>query len=114
MVGFLFERVRTTAEILSADEVVNVVEPDEADEDQVDRHDEVQQPRHDQDQDSGEKGNNRRNVGDGDGHAGLLVCDRMIMTMTAAGSNDWTGLLEFLKWRMFLSANRSPLRRNMR
>jgi hypothetical protein len=68
MVGFLFERVRTTAKVLSADEMVNVIEADEADEDQVDRYDEVQQPRHDQDQDSGEKGDNRRDMSDGDGH----------------------------------------------
>jgi hypothetical protein len=68
MVDFLFERVGTAAEILSADEVVDAVETDQSHDDQIDGHDEVQQPRHDQDQDSGEKGNDRSDMSDGDGH----------------------------------------------
>jgi hypothetical protein len=36
--------------------------------DQIDRHDEAQQPQHDQDQDAGEEGDERRDVGNGEGH----------------------------------------------
>jgi hypothetical protein len=51
----------------SPDEVVNGVEADQSHDDQIDRHDEAQQPRHDQDQDAGEEGDERRDVGNGEG-----------------------------------------------
>src|SRR5437660_399254 len=52
----------------SPDEVVNGVEADQSHDDQIDRHDEAQQPRHDQDQDAREEGDERRDVGNGEGH----------------------------------------------
>src|SRR6266516_5445384 len=56
----------------SADEMIDAVEADEADDDQVDGDDVVQQPRHEQDQNAGEEGNKRRDMGNGDGHEDLL------------------------------------------
>jgi len=50
----------------SPDEVVNGVEADQSHDDQKDCHDEAQQPRHDQDQDAGEEGDERRDVGNGE------------------------------------------------
>jgi hypothetical protein len=51
----------------SPDEVVNGVEADQSHDDQIDRRDEAQQPQHDQDQDAGEEGDERRDVGNGEG-----------------------------------------------
>src|SRR6266571_1776651 len=56
----------------SADEMIDAVETDEADDDEVDGDDVVQQPRHEQDQNAGEEGNKRRDMGNGDGHEDLL------------------------------------------
>src|SRR5215467_16310829 len=56
----------------SADEVIDAVQSNEADDDQVDGDNVVQQPRHDQDQDAGDESNKRRDVGNGDGHEDLL------------------------------------------
>src|SRR5260370_17142977 len=52
----------------SPDEVVNGVEADQSHDDQIDRRDEAQRPQHDQDQDAGEEGDERRDVGNGEGH----------------------------------------------
>src|SRR3974390_1311719 len=49
--------------LLSTHEVMNGVETDETDQDQVDRDDIVQQPRHEQDQDPGNKPDQRRDMG---------------------------------------------------
>src|SRR5262249_9964152 len=57
---------------VSADEVIDAVQSNEADDDQVDGDDVVQQSRHDQDQNAGDEGNQRRNVGNGDSHEDLL------------------------------------------
>src|SRR5215831_3646183 len=57
---------------VSADEVIDAVQSNEANDDQIDRDNVVQQPRHDQDQDAGDEGNERRDVGNGDGHEDLL------------------------------------------
>src|SRR5262249_10132993 len=56
----------------SADEVIDAVQSNEADDDQVDGDNVVQQPRHDQDQNACDEGNKRRDVGNGDGHEDLL------------------------------------------
>src|SRR5262245_37801858 len=64
--------IAVTEAAASAEEVIDAVEPGEADDDQVDRHDEVQQARHDQDQDAGDQGDQRRDVGDGQSHGDLL------------------------------------------
>src|SRR3979490_2680836 len=54
-------------------EVINTVEPHQTNHDQVDRDDEVEQPRHDEDQDAGNEGNDRRNMGDSQRHGALLL-----------------------------------------
>ena len=46
--------------------MVDAVEPDQACQDEVDGDDVVQQPRHDQDQNAGDKGDERRYVSDGE------------------------------------------------
>src|SRR5262245_29465157 len=55
---------------LSADEVVDVVEPDRADQDEVDRDNIVQQPRHQQNQYPASEGSKRQEMGDGPHHCG--------------------------------------------
>src|SRR5262245_38718547 len=45
--------------------------PDDANDDQVDRHDVVEQTRHDQNQDAGDKRHDGLQVGDADGHGCL-------------------------------------------
>jgi hypothetical protein len=47
---------------------MNAVEAYEADENEIDGDDEVQQPGHDQDQDAGDEGDGRREIGGGDEH----------------------------------------------
>src|SRR5262249_15818148 len=54
-------------------------ESGDTDDDQVDRHDVVQQPRHQQDKDAGDEGNKRRDLGNGNGHRGLLRRQSMIL-----------------------------------
>jgi len=49
-------------------EVVDVVEPDQPYQDEVEGDDVVQQARHDQDQNPGEKGDDRRDVIDFENH----------------------------------------------
>jgi hypothetical protein len=53
-------------------EMVDVVEPDQPYHDEIDGDDVVQQARHDQDQNSGDKGGERRYVTDGKNHCKLL------------------------------------------
>src|SRR5258708_5087455 len=60
----------------SADEMIDAVQSDESDDDEVDGDDVVQQSRHDQDQNAGDEGNQRRNMGNGDGHEDLLGSGR--------------------------------------
>src|SRR3954465_11135828 len=55
----------------SAHEVINTVEAHQTDHDQVDRNDEVEQPRHEEDQDAGNEGNDRRDMGNGQRHGRL-------------------------------------------
>src|SRR3981189_3105979 len=57
----------------SAHEVIDAVEAHETDHDHGDRDDEVEQPRHDEDQDAGNEGNDRRNMGDSQRHGALLL-----------------------------------------
>src|ERR1700722_17801992 len=53
---------------------MEVVETDDADEDQIDGNDVIEEPRHDEDQDAGDKCDQRRDVGRGDDHdLNLLV-----------------------------------------
>jgi hypothetical protein len=53
---------------MPVDEMVDVVEPDQADEDQIERDDIVEEPRHDQNQYAGNEGDKRRDVSGGDNH----------------------------------------------
>src|SRR5437868_11823585 len=46
-------------------------EPDESDENQVDRDDEIQEPRHDEDKDARDQGHDGRNVRGGDDHCNV-------------------------------------------
>ena len=64
--------IAATEAAASAEEVIDAVEPGQPHDDQVDRDDEVQQTRHDQDQDAGDQGDQRRDVGDGQSHGDLL------------------------------------------
>src|SRR5262245_50821945 len=64
--------IAATKAAASAEEVIDVVEPGEPHDDQVDRDDEVQQTRHEQNQNAGDERNERREVGDRDGHGDLL------------------------------------------
>ena len=49
-------------------EMVDIVEPDQAYDDEVDGNDVVQQPRHYQNQNAGDKSDERRDVGGGESH----------------------------------------------
>src|SRR5262249_29247534 len=69
----------------SADEVIDSVEPSDAYDDQVDRDNVVQQSRHEEDQDAGDEGNKRCDMGNCNGHGDLLGWQSMIMTALAAG-----------------------------
>jgi hypothetical protein len=53
---------------ISAYEMVDGVEPDQPYQDEVDGDDVVQQPGHDQDQNAGDKGDERRDVSDSENH----------------------------------------------
>src|SRR6476646_11715440 len=79
-------RAHGEAAALSANEVMDTIEPDDADDDQVDCHHVIQQPRHEQDQHAGNEGNHRRDMGKGNGHWDLLRWQSMLMTTSAAGS----------------------------
>jgi hypothetical protein len=57
---------------LSAEEVIDTVEPGEAYDDEINRNDEIQQPRHDQYQYAGNERNERRDVGNCQRHGDLL------------------------------------------
>jgi len=54
-------------------EIMDDVEPDEADQDEVERNDVVQQPGHEQDQNAGNQRNKGRDMFDGEGHRGSPV-----------------------------------------
>jgi hypothetical protein len=54
--------------LIPIEKVVDVVEADDADKNQIDGDDEVEQPRHDEDQDAGNKRDQRREMGRGDDH----------------------------------------------
>jgi hypothetical protein len=58
--------------LMPVDEVMDVVEADEADKDEIDGDNVVEQPRHDQDQDAGNDGDKRRDMGSGDDHDFVL------------------------------------------
>jgi hypothetical protein len=51
-------------------------EPEQADNDQIDRDDEIEQPRHDQNENSGDQRDDRRQIGNGDGHGSLPLWRR--------------------------------------
>src|SRR5262249_51779077 len=59
---------RPLCALIPIEEVVNVVEADDADKNQIDGDDEVEQPWHDEDQDAGNKRDQRREMGGGDDH----------------------------------------------
>src|SRR4029077_9112830 len=71
-------RAHGAAAALSANEVMDTIEPDDADDDQVDCHHVIQQSRHEQDQHAGNEGNHRRDVGKGNGHWDLLRWQSML------------------------------------
>jgi hypothetical protein len=58
--------------LMPVDEVMDVIEADEADKDEIDGDNVVEKPRHDQDQDAGNDGDNRRDMGSGDDHDFVL------------------------------------------
>jgi hypothetical protein len=58
--------------LMPVDEVMDVVEADEADKDEIDGDNVVEKSRHDQDQDAGNDGDNRRDMGSGDDHDFVL------------------------------------------
>jgi hypothetical protein len=53
---------------MPVDEMVDAVQADQPDKNEVDGNDVIEQPRHEQNQDTGDKGNERRNMGSGDNH----------------------------------------------
>jgi hypothetical protein len=57
--------------------VVNGIEPHQSDNNEIDRDDKVQKSRHDQNEDAGDKGDKRRDMGGGDdsGFASGLECN---------------------------------------
>ena len=57
-----------TGRLMPVDEMMHVVETDQADEDEIDGDDVVEQPWHDQDQDTGDDGDERRDMSSGDDH----------------------------------------------
>jgi hypothetical protein len=59
---------RRRCALIPIEKVVDVVEADDADKNQIDGDDEVEQPRHDEDQDAGNKRDQRREMGRGDDH----------------------------------------------
>src|SRR5512133_2583000 len=69
----------------SADEVIETVQSNEADDDEVDGDNVVQQSRHEQNQNAGDEGNQRRDMGNGNGHDDLLGSQSMIMMVSARG-----------------------------
>jgi hypothetical protein len=70
------------AQIALVYEMVDAVEPDQAYQDEVDGHDVVQQPRYDQDQNAGDKGDQRRDVTSGESHFKSPRTVRMIALAT--------------------------------
>jgi hypothetical protein len=60
--------LRGAAIAISAYEMVDGVEPDQPYQDEIDGDDVVQQPGHDQDQNAGDKGDERRDVSDSENH----------------------------------------------
>src|SRR6185295_1335920 len=70
----------------STHEVIDTVEAHQTDHDQVDRNDEIEQPRHEKDQDAGNEGNDRRDMGDGQRHGGLSWVRMSKLRDVSAGS----------------------------
>ena len=63
---------------MPVDKMMDGIEPDQSDENQIDRNDVVQQSRDDQDEDAGDDGDQRRDMSSGDDHgfsSGWGVCD---------------------------------------
>ena len=61
--------------LVSVEKVVEVIEADDTDEDQIDGNDVIEEPRHDEDQDAGDKRDQRRDVGRRDDHDLNLLVD---------------------------------------
>src|SRR5580692_696625 len=53
---------------LLLDEVMDGIEPGQSDDNEIDRDDDIEKPRHDQDQNAGNEGHKRRDMGGGDNH----------------------------------------------
>jgi hypothetical protein len=66
--------------LMPVDEMMHVIETDQADEDEIDGDDIVEQPRHDQNQDAGNKCDKRRDMSSGDDHdfSSRFWKDRMV------------------------------------
>src|SRR5262245_2261496 len=77
----------------SADEMIDAVQSNEADDDQVDGDNVVQQSRHEQNQNAGDEGNERRDMGNGDGHEDLLGSGRWT-TKRGEGSENHPSMRE--------------------
>jgi hypothetical protein len=48
--------------------MIDAIEPHQADNNEVDSHDEIEQPRHQQDENTGDQGDKRRDMGGGNDH----------------------------------------------
>jgi hypothetical protein len=59
--------------LMPIDEVVHTVKADQADEDEINGDNVVEQPRHDQNQNAGNDGNPRREMGTGNNHGRVLL-----------------------------------------
>jgi hypothetical protein len=68
-----------------ADEMMNVVQSDQANDNEINSYDVVEEPRDDQDKYPGDERDERSDVSSGNGHGGFLGEDR-IMAAKAAGS----------------------------
>jgi hypothetical protein len=54
--------------MLLVNEMVDAIKPGQSDNNEIDRDNEIEQPRHQQDEDAGDQGDKRRDMGGGDDH----------------------------------------------
>jgi hypothetical protein len=71
---------------MPVDEMVDVIETDQTDKNEVDGDDVIEEPRHDQNQNAGNDGDKRRDMGSGDDH------DFSFSVLGGSdGANGWRG-----------------------
>src|SRR4029078_2720381 len=69
--------------------------PDDADDDQVDRHDVIEQPRHDQNENAGDEGNDGRQMADAESHGSQLLDE----TNPSAGNDGGRRAIRRWVWK---------------